>query len=755
MAPALDATKYIYEGIWINWSRGSILGSTLTVSPQHASILSPAIAILVSIAGTQLWALSQYIIHQTRATPQQRSFVYHQSQSILRNSTSDVDAMSRLSRLVIAWRHQKHTRFLIFVAPLFLWALFHFVLVTCAGVFSSVLLAGDQNVLSRSPWCGNFNNTYMADVYYPTQPDDPSAVKLSNEYNSYANSRLAYVQQLVDVCGDGSQHCAGPRPKPLPFTTTFVPGACPVNSSICHPDAGGSMTFDTGFLSSHTHLGYNAPGKDRVSVRLTAQCSPLKPQGYISAWQNISTSRNSTARQLCDARYGTAEYSTRNATASLTKKELTCDESRLEAPYLLMPQEFLPGTDGSAVSSTFTPIDELYVSDADLSLVTLASQNVHTNPIADPWFSAQQVADPAESSCDLGNDTLYAREYPLTAVACTQQWQICSTDSLDETQPDKCTSPASFYQTLDQIDVLPPKLPLNPRQLAVAQRFMFSGQTSSIYYFVYALSQSSFVPLKARDAPHGKTGPTIPSDQWKTEMKYWMELVVATFQQANLDYSTGQFAASTAYVNVSTPKDISIEDAVLGQNHWICQNQMIHSSDYRNFNFFALLITVIVCVIIIALGLSIEDITGCIRERKLRSVKAGTDESNGTYSKQDIWLASSDLNMLRQLDEASNGTVWSLHRNGVPVTHVSHEVSVNDFMKSQYRVEEKIGVVVTPVKSKVSAFVNAKERGFKRAVTSSTSEVSPDGFGRFGARPVVLDTGDGCDALRFDSRIIQ
>lgn len=753
MAPALDATKYIYEGVWINWSRGSILGSTLTVSPQHASILSPALAILVSIAGSQLWTLSQYVLHQVRATPEHRNFIYHQTQSILRNSTSDFDALSRLSRLAIAWRHQKGTRMLILVAPLFAWALLHFLLVVFAGIFSSVILAGDSDVLSRSPWCGNFNDTYLSSIYYPKQQDDASTIALSNEYNSYANSRLSFVQQTVDICGDGSQHCDGPRPKPLPFTTTFAPGACPVNSSLCHPDAGGSMSFDTGFLSSYVHLGYNAPQKDRVSVRITAQCSPLKPQGYVTAWQNVSTSSNSTSRQLCDARYGTGIYSTRNATATLTKQELTCDEAMLQAPYLLIPQEFLPGTDGSAVSSTFDPINELYTPHADLSLITLASQNVHKDPVTDPWFSAQQVASPSESSCDLGNDTLYSREYPLTAVACTQQWQICNTDSHPDTQLDKCTSPAGFYQTLDQIDPVPPKLALTPRQLAVAQRLMFSGQTSSIYYFVYALSQSSFTPLKARDAPHGKTGPTIPPDQWKTEMKYWMELVVATFQQNNLDYSTGQFAAQTGYINVTTPADDSRTDAILGQNHWLCQNQIIHSTDYRNFNFFALLLTIIVCTIIIILGLSIEDITGYLRMRRLRAPEAGTDGEK--HSKQDMWIACSDLNMLRQLDEVNNGTVWSLHRNGVPVTHVSHEVGVDEFMRSRYHVEKEVGVVVTPVERRNLSGADLRMQGGKRVMVSSSSEVSLSDSGRYGLRAGALGIGGRGDALRFDPNIVQ
>lgn len=727
MAPALDATKYIYQGIWVNYSRGSIWGSTLTVSPQQASILSPALAILVSVAGAQLWTLSQYVLHQIYATSKPRTFIHHQSQAILRNSSSDFDALSRLSRLAIAWRHQRPRRLFRSLAPLLAWAALHFLLVVSAGVFSSVLLAGNSDVLSRSPWCGSFSDTYLESVYNPNQQYGDNIVAPSNEYNTYANSRIALVQQTVDVCKDRPDSCDGPRPKALPFTTTFVPGACPVNSSICHPDAGGSIALDTGFLSSHAHLGYNAPANDRISVRLTAQCSPLKAQDYVTSWQNISTSSASSSRSLCDARYGTSDTSTRNATATITKQELTCDETLLRPPYLLLPQEFLPGTDGEAVSSTFTPIDELYPSHADLSLVMLAFQSVYGNPVTDPWFSAQELASPSKASCAYNNVSMYNREHPLTAIACTQQWQICNTEHPGDNHPERCTTPASFYQTLDQIDPTPPKLVLTPHQLAIAQRIFLSAQQSSVYYFVWALSQSTLVPLKARDVYRGSPGATIPPDQWQTEMKYWMELLVATFQQTNLDYSTGQFAASTAYINVTTREENSRDDAIEGQNWWLCQNQIIHNSDFRNFNFCALLLTIVICTIIIVLGLTIEDITGCVRARKLHSCEADNKDENGKkdLSKQDMWIASSDLDMLRRIDELKNGTSWTLHQNGVPVTHVSHTVSANDLMTSRHTVEKGVGVVVSPSAAGKSmlAFDNAIPP-YKRCMTCSTLEVS-------------------------------
>lgn len=684
MAPALDATKYIYEGIWINWTRGRVLGSTLTLNPEQTAIVSPALAILITIAGAQLWRLFQYALHQSRATPNNRNFLYHQTQTILRNTSTDLNALWRFIRLAIAWRHQRDAHLLKMLAPLMLWTFVHLALVIVAGVFSSWLLEANNDVLSISPWCGSYKTDYFDAVYATTYESNSSAVALSDEFNDYTNSRFALAQQSVDVCAAGQDHCENARLESLVSSAKFVRGGCPVNDSICHPDAGGSMLFETALLSSHTNLGYNSRKEDRISVKFLAQCAPLEAQGYVTDWRNVWDPGFNVTRQLSDAHYGVGSFNSRNATSSVTKQYPTCDEKQTEPPYLLLPQYSFPGPNGAEGTYTFLPIEELNTSTSDLNLILSSHQHLYLDPVLDPWFSAQRPSNHTNSLCEYQKVEMYTRQYPLTAMACTQQWQICSSDSIADTNSSKCTAPAGVWQT--SVDVA--NLALSPRQQAIADRVVNTALTSSFYYVIYALTQASSLPLKVRYKGDNLLFTSVPPDQWKTETTYWMELVLAYFQQANLDQSTGQFSSSTDYINVTLPSSGSHRDPAQDATYWLCQNQIIQSKEYRNFNFFALCLTVVVCLFIIVLGLSIEDIVAYFRARSLRG--------SGNHKKQDTWTANSDLSMLRRIDELKSGTKWTISRNGIPLTHVGHTVSTDDLVRAfgNYIVEDG-GIVMT------------------------------------------------------------
>ena len=721
MAPALTAAEYIYEGVWVNWSKGRVFGSTLTVSPQHASILSPALAVLISIAGGQLWRLFQFALHQARATSNSRNFIYHQSQSILRNTSSDLNALWRFLRLAVAWRHQRDAKVLRSLLPLVVWTLIHLSLVVTVGLLSSWLLEANDEVLSRSPWCGTFNKTYYAEVY-STNQTDAQAVSLMKEYSSYTDSRYVTVQSSVDICHDGADGCISPRDKALAWTSTFIAKACPVNSTLCHPDAGGSTSFDTGLLSSHKDLGYNARKEDRVSIRLAAQCAPLKAEGFVTDWQYIPAASGMSAREAVDARYGPGRANARNSTYTLTRQQLECDERTLAQPYSLTPYVALPGGSPKQLSATFTPISELRPTDRDLTLVLMSFNNVYEGPVLDPWFSAQQAVNVSAEFCLKENTKVYTREHALTAMACGQQWQICNTDS-DSPDADQCTPLQGIAQVNATVSASNSTM-LSARQLATAQRLIRAATGSTFHYVIYALSQSMSPPLKARNKISYNVGPVLPQDQWRTETAYWMELVVAYFQQANLDYSTGQFAASTSYINVSQPsadKSSPSQDAA----HWLCESQIIRSTNYRNFNFFALLLAVTLCALIIVAGLSIEDLTNYVLQRSLRY--------SGSNGKQNMWIANSDLDMLRKVDELRNGTTWTVSRNGVPLTHVSHTVSINDLMTDRHDVEKGTGIVVPSVKRhketasslRWGPYKHTNHSGHKRCATCSTLEVSP------------------------------
>src|SRR2546430_328825 len=140
MPQAQDATSYVYQGLWTNWSKGKTYGATLTLSPSSALILVSILALFVQLAGSQMWKILQFAIHQFRATAQPRDGLYHQQQVILRNNNTDLSALWQLLRVAIAWRHQEAAQSFRRSLALITWAFVHFILFTAAGTFVSILL---------------------------------------------------------------------------------------------------------------------------------------------------------------------------------------------------------------------------------------------------------------------------------------------------------------------------------------------------------------------------------------------------------------------------------------------------------------------------------------------------------------------------------------------------------------------------------------------------------------------------------------
>lgn len=689
MATALSASDYIWEGPWVNWSRGRVLGLTLTLDPYKASIVSPALAIFVSIAGTQLWNLFQFALHQTRATSSPQSLLYHQQQTILRNTGSDLNALWRLVRVALAWRHQRDAKVLRVSTPLILWAFLHFALIVLAGLFSSWLLeTSDPRVLSRSPWCGTFKTTYASDVY-STDSENFNLVKLAMEYATYVDSRYANVQQHVDLCETGSDACDTFPTKDLVGlapASTLLKGGCPFGDHVCHPDIDGSIFFDTGYLSSDSKFGFNAPKKDRVSFRMVAECAPLNDAEYSTGWQNVpSTDSNAPNSKVADALYGPSFTNSRNATYSLVQPVLECDQRAITQPYSLNAEFFQPGGNMTEATATFDPKPELQLPEADVSLVMLSSISSYLGPVNDPWFLARQKINDTNAFCMQKDKTLYIRDRPLTTIGCAQQWQVCNSAS-DAPNRDQCT-PLLAWQQVQNSLLSDPHIKFSALQLATAMRILWAASGSTFYWAISALAQSAAPPLKARELMSATIALPVPDNQWQEETKYWWQIMLTHLQQISLDYGTGQFAYSTDYINVTKPTSGPSGEAAYD----LCQNQMIRMKSWRNYNLFAMIITIVIATLIIILGLCIEDIVGYIRQRKLRY--------SGMNGKQDMWVANSDLEMLKTIDEAMHGTPWTRSRSGIPVTNLKgHHISIGDLRKETITVEDNIGVVNVAVK---------------------------------------------------------
>lgn len=58
----------IYTGIWINWSKGPILGATLTTTSKDGFLLASFLALFVRMVGSHFWSVLCFVIHQLYGT---------------------------------------------------------------------------------------------------------------------------------------------------------------------------------------------------------------------------------------------------------------------------------------------------------------------------------------------------------------------------------------------------------------------------------------------------------------------------------------------------------------------------------------------------------------------------------------------------------------------------------------------------------------------------------------------------------------
>lgn len=97
----------VYTGIWTNWSRGKIMGATLTLNRQDADLLIAFSAFFIAFISTRTWRILCFCFHRSFSTSSPQDIVYHQRQVILRNSNSPENSIYLLWQLLWATRHLK------------------------------------------------------------------------------------------------------------------------------------------------------------------------------------------------------------------------------------------------------------------------------------------------------------------------------------------------------------------------------------------------------------------------------------------------------------------------------------------------------------------------------------------------------------------------------------------------------------------------------------------------------------------------
>jgi hypothetical protein len=606
MDQALDASAYIFQGFWRNLSKETTRSLTLTLCPTYSVILTNAFALFVAMSGGQLWTIIRFTLHQLRAnaSPETTSKTHNQQQVVLRNATTDI-ATARLM-LYLAWSCRKNARGAIATCiTILVLALFNAAFFMVAGTFSNTLINAGSTVLSRSPFCGVWNETYLDTVGNGNNISSMDTLSLSTEYIGYDAQEVQLNLEYAQTCYSNKNSTywdssCGAFEKPRLNWTQTLSSACPFQSRACSHDAD-VITFDTGHIDSHIDLGINSNVKDRLTYRRVTQCTVLNDTSFATSF----TSQNDIDGTDLKYRVAYANYG-----ASLQRgTAFTYSYSNFADFYTnFTGAGTTPFQIGTAYAygytsdpdqqgaSTFEPIDELSVEDADVGLLFLGFTGTFLQPVDDPWFSAH-VPLGGRPSLPAILQTLYTPDRQISTIGCTERHQYC-------TSSNECTPLAGVGQVTAYFQE---KMNLSPIQNVTLDRVSRSVQRSNLLNVVQEIAKTSSPVLAINNSATASftISLKLPNNQWQLELERWHSIAMARIQRTVVEYASGQIAPQTKYL---LPPSTSSEQ-------WLCRNQRIQSTVFQSFNVVALIVILVFGTLIILFSLNIERLAAWFHRR--------------------------------------------------------------------------------------------------------------------------------------------
>ncbi|KAL1607754.1 hypothetical protein SLS60_002690 [Paraconiothyrium brasiliense] len=295
-----------------------------------------------------------------------------------------------------------------------------------------------------------------------------------------------------------------------------------------------------GLISCHFDMGFNAPSEKRFLYRRTTLCAPLVTEGY-KGFRNFSESgaKSSYAQYSYGATLSSSDTQG-NVTYIYPQLSVTDmfgkNKSRTNIPEYTLGYSYANVINGSlAHNRAFTPIDQLYRSDADVSVFFLSSNQV-ISPVAieDPWYSAhQEIPGFHLNFTGWHNLTLggYFGDEPAAVLGCAKQYQICYPDKGGK--PSQC----SRFGGKQELYWLLTSLTQNEEQLNRTRWSIMSALTGNeLDGFVQTLGAASLTSRYSLVS--GIQGP-LPDNQWQVDVEHWHAATMVAIQGSAVDAASG------------------------------------------------------------------------------------------------------------------------------------------------------------------------------------------------------------------------
>jgi hypothetical protein len=306
----------------------------------------------------------------------------------------------------------------------------------------------------------------------------------------------------------------------------------------------------------------------------------------------------------------------------------------------------LPEIHDPNFSNDWSPIQELKVPKADLSLIFLAAHDIFfLAPAYDPWFSATQ--GPFNLTVDWGKMPTYRSDRPASAVACTHRHQFCNAAANPT-----CTPLLGLYEAANT----DPSIFFSKQ--SDMERFTWSAlailRIGNSFKEIARVLQGGALLATDSLCPIGQYA--LPDNQWELEMEHWFKFTLANLQRTIVDQATGPMDPET--------REFHASPTTTG-GRAVCVNQKIRSDSYASFNILALFIIVVVGGLVVLVASVLPWITRHVQGQK-RSIASLE------------WIANETIQLQRLAHEADRAGNWVSACDDYPRTRQGDSLAVLD-----------------------------------------------------------------------------
>lgn len=273
-----DDNIEIFQGVWTDWENGGM--RIFTASPRTSQILASFLSVFITFAGTRLWYLVAFALHQCRDSNRSQDGLHHQRQAILRNSVTATNTAFQLVQQAIAWRGLAKGNFrrsLTWVVLVLTYAIGSGLIAVFTA--SEIALNSQSRRLVRpASYHGlmDSNNCGFLNVNETSSQNDEEHL-IVGLYD--VHQAAGYARECYNNTGRGiNANCKLFSQPSIPWKKK-TNAQCPFAPEVCRSNA---LAFeaDTGLISARSYLGINGRDSDTLQYRKVVTCIPLAIGDY-------------------------------------------------------------------------------------------------------------------------------------------------------------------------------------------------------------------------------------------------------------------------------------------------------------------------------------------------------------------------------------------------------------------------------------------------------------------------------------------